>query len=302
MCQRNWRQYTASLVQRGSLNFFLNPDLIACLKEAQRPEGRNGRPSYTLQVTLIMLYMKVSFRLSYRACEGMARSMFEPHGVKVPSYVTLCRRITELTDHLAALSNRRPETVLVDSSGFKVLGEGEWKSKIHGRSYRRSWIKAHLAVDSRSNEIVDLILTPGSASDAKVGLELLRRTSAATKRILGDGAYDCEGFRLLAYEKAIEVLAPPPTHATLRAEPHLQARNDAVKIICALGGDKVAKRLWGKLTGYCHRVKVESAFSRLKRLFGERLFSRRFEAMNVELWLKAQLSNLWLKWATSEGF
>lgn len=302
MCQRNWTKYSASLVQRGSLSFFLSPDLISSLLEAQGAAGINGRPSFSLQITLLMLSMKVSFRLSYRACEGMARSLLEPHGVKVPSYVTLCRRIKDLDGQLPALSDGKAETILVDSSGFKVLGEGEWKAKMHGRSYRRSWVKAHIAVDSQSNEIVDLILSPNNVSDAQVGRNLLTRTSSRTKYILGDGAYDCERFRQIAYEKGIKDLVPPPTHAILRDEPHLERRNDALRIICGLGGDKVARRIWSKLTGYCHRVKVESAFSRLKRLFGERLFSRRFDAMQVELWLKARLSNLWLKWVGSKGF
>ena len=75
-------------------------------------------------------------------------------------------------------------------------------------------------------------------------------------------------------------------------------RNDALAIINSLGNDQLARSLWGRLTGYCHKVKGESAFSRLKRLFSESLYSRNTGAQLVELWLKALLSNIWLSWAS----
>lgn len=251
---------------------------------------------------MMMLYLKVSYKLSYRACEGMTKSLLKPHGIKVPSYVTLSRKMQMLSEFLLPLSTRRPETVLVDSSGFKVLGEGEWKTKIHGRSYKRTWVKAHISVDSRTNEIVDLLLTSNGVSDARMGIKLVERLSKQTKCLVGDGAYDSEKIRLAAYKRGVKVLAPPPEHARLRYEPHMEERSDSLRVIYGLGGDRMARKIWAKLTGYNHRVKVESAFSRLKRLFGERLFSRQFRAMNVELWFKALISNMWLKWGSIQGF
>jgi hypothetical protein len=297
MCQRNWRQYNASLVQRGSLTFFCHPDLVRSIKHASRAIGpKGGRPPYSAQLLLLLFLLKISYGLTYRSCEGMARSLLEPHSIAVPSYSTICRGIRRLTEILPRLSQRRPKTLLVDSSGFKITGEGEWKTKIHGKSYRRSWVKVHLLVDSDSNEIVDLLVTPCTDADSKVGSKLLYRITGTNKTILGDGAYDGRGFRKQAFQQGLHILAPPPKNAKLQNGAYLEARNDAIRIIASLGGDLIARRLWGKLTGYSHRAKVEGAFSRLKRLFGAGLFSRKSAAQATEVWMKALLSNLWLSW------
>lgn len=298
MCQRNWRQYNASLVQRGSLTFFCDPQVLRALRKSRSVKGTMGRPAYSPQLILILLLLKVTYGLTYRACEGMARHLFQPKGIQVPSYITLCRRMREFASNLPVLSKRRPKIALLDSSGFKIHGEGEWKVKVHGKSRRRSWVKVHLVVDSRSNEIVDLIVTPSNVSDAKTGLDLLKRVPRSVQTVYADGAYDGDHFRRLSMHKGINSVVPPPKNAVLRTEKHKANRNDALRIIKGFGGDAVARSLWGKLTGYSHRVKVESAFSRLKRLFGERLFSRRFDAIIVEVWMKALISNIWLNWAT----
>lgn len=296
MCQRNWRQYNASLVQRGSLSFFCHPGMIKTLKKACRQQKKGGRPPYSQQLILVLVLLKISYGLSYRGCQGMAVSLFAAHKIRIPSYSTICRGIKRLTNVLPRLTKRRPHTLLFDSSGFKVTGEGEWKTKVHGRSYRRSWLKVHLVVDSKTNEIVDLIVTSPSEADINVGLRLLKRISSAARQLFADGAYDGWRFRRHAYDQGIEAIVPPPTNAKLRAGRCLTTRNDAIRVIKGLGDDKSARQLWGKLTGYCHRVKVESAFSRLKRLFGAGVFSRGGAAQSVEVWLKALLSNIWLGW------
>lgn len=297
MCQRNWPKYNASLVQRGSLTFFCHPRLVRELKKAQKKAPNlTGRPGYSPQLITLLILLKISFGLTYRRCEGMALSLLGGHGIRIPSYATLCRRIGELSSLLPSLSRRRPKTLLIDSSGFKVSGEGEWKTKVHGRSYHRNWIKVHLVVDSKTNEVVDLIVTPNSTGDSTTGSELLERAQASVKLLYADGAYDGFAFRELANRKGIRAIIPPPSHAKVRHSPELEERNQALSIIEALGGDRTARRIWGRLTGYCHRVKVESAFSRLKRLFGHSIFSRRPEAQFVEIWLKAWLSNKWLNW------
>ena len=297
MCQRNWRKYNASLVQRGSLTFFCDPKVLRSLRRARKVQGATGRPAFHPQLILFLLLLKLAYRLSYRACEGMAQHLFGQHKIQVPSYSTLCRRMRTLSDQLPSLSKRRPNIALLDASGFKIEGEGEWTVKIHGKSKRRAWVKVHLSVDCRSGEVIDMIVTPSNVSDVRVGVQLLKRMPRTVKEIYADGAYDGDDFRRLAYEKDITPTVPPPKNAKLRTESHQASRNDALRVIQVLGGDRVARCLWGKLTGYCHRVKVESAFSRLKRLFGERLFSRRFDAITVEVWLKALLSNIWLGWS-----
>lgn len=298
MCQRNWSQYNRSLIQRGSLTFFCDKEVVKALKSVKQSCGiLGGRPAYPDQLILLLLLLKIAHNLTYRSCEGLARSIFSSHGITIPSYVTICRGMRRLARFLPRLSKRRPRIVLIDSSGFKVHGEGEWKTKVHGKSYRRKWMKVHLLVDSKTNEIIDIITDSPSKGDITGGLEFLEKLPSSVKTVLADGAYDGKRFRKKAYLADVEAVIPPPIDAKISEDHSLRERNEAVKIIAALGGDKLARKLWGKLVGYNHRVKVESAFSRLKRLFGESLFSRNILAQKAEVWLKALISNIWLNWA-----
>src|SRR5262249_57535505 len=85
----------------------------------------------------------------------------------VPSYSTLSRRAAELLIALGALPRSTPLHLVIDSSGFKVYGEGEWKVRQHGWSKRRTWRKLHLAVDEATGEIVAAVASePGTSDDA----------------------------------------------------------------------------------------------------------------------------------------
>ena len=196
---------------------------------------------------------------------------------------------------LPRLSNKRSKVRLIDSSGLKATGEGEWKRKVHGASYRRRWIKIHLVTDPKSGEIIDILVTLSSCADIDAGLVLLHRMPDYVKRVIGDGAYDGSRLRRTAYERGVSILAPPPCNAKLGIDGYQSERNEAIQIISALGGDRLAKTIWSKITGYSQRAAVESAFSRFKRLFGSSLFSRRHDAIAVEAHMKALLSNLWLQ-------
>lgn len=294
MCQRNWPQYNANLVQRGSLSFFCHPSVIREIKKLRKRQPTRGRPPYPNHLLLLLMLMKITYSLSYRSCEGMAISLFMPYGINVPSYSSICRGVRRLVSVLPRLSKRKPHTCLIDASGFKISGEGEWKTKVHGSSYRRSWLKVHLVVDSDTNEIVDLIVTDSSQGDVTVGKKLLKRLPKSVRVLFADGAYDGFDFRQQAYNDGIKAIVPPPSNAQINDLVYLEERNDALRIISGLGGDRVARCLWGKLVGYCNRVKAESAFSRLKRLFSGSVFSRNATSQIIEIWLKALLSNQWL--------
>ena len=120
---------------------------------------------------------------------------------------------------------------------------------------------------------MDLIVDPPTKGDITAGIEFIQRAPATSRKILADGAYDGQRFRKEAYARDIEAVVPPPDGAVEKRDIALSLRNEAVRMINALGGDLGSRRLWGKLTGYTERVKVEGAFSRLKRLFGEGVFS-----------------------------
>lgn len=106
-----------------------------------------------------------------------------------------------------------------------------------------------------------------------------------------DGAADSSWLYKLCWEEGIDLLTRPQKNARKRAEPWMDKRNDRLLEILGLGGDKIAKSIWGKLSGYSRRVTVESAIARWKRLYGGHLQSRCPANQNFEVKMKAHILN-----------
>ena len=179
MRRRNWQQYNKQLVQRGSLTFLVDPKLFKNHKKNRGP-GR-GRPvEYSLQLIQILLVVKIHYRLAYRALEGFAKlflSALLGH-IKIPTCSLICKRAAALESCLPQLSHRRPAVVILDATGMKVVGEGEWKVHVHGRGRPRKWLKVHVAVDQETQEIVAEVTTESSVSDGSMTEELLCQVKA----------------------------------------------------------------------------------------------------------------------------
>jgi len=289
MRARNWQQYNKTLVQRGSLTFLIDPKIIKTL--VPKPQKKRGRPmAFSDQLILILLTIKIHYKLPYRMLEGFTRFVLERlYKVKVPTYSLTCKRAKNLAAQLPKLSSRRPHTILVDATGIKVQGEGEWKVKVHGKGRPRKWLKLHVAIDERTQEIVGEISTEGSTDDGKAFPDLFRQTSRRVKTVIGDGAYDDQDVRTLIRKRGGRALIPPPSNAVCHGtDPE---RDRAVLDIRAFGGDKIAKSIWGKISGYSRRALVETTFSRYKKMFGERAFSRTWERLILENRLKCVLLN-----------
>ena len=108
--------------------------------------------------------------------EGFARFFFEQFKkTKVPTYSLTCKRAKGLSTKLPKLSSCRPKTVIVDATGIKVQGEGEWKVKVHGKGRPRKWIKLHVAIDERTQEIVGEISTEATVDDGKAFPKVARQ-------------------------------------------------------------------------------------------------------------------------------
>ena len=161
---RNWKQYNDALVRRGSLTLWVDQD------DAPRRGDIRGRPSggpsseYSDLAIECLLTLRAVYHLTLRATEGFARSLFELMGVDlpVPDYTTLCRRAATVRITLPKKADG-PLHLVLDSTGLKVYGEGEWKVRQHGYSKRRTWLKLHLAVDPRDAR------DPGGDGDASRG-------------------------------------------------------------------------------------------------------------------------------------
>ena len=290
MRARNWRQYNKSLVQRGSLTFLIDPQSMKSMVPKAK-KGR-GRPlEFFAQFIEMLLMIKIHFRLPYRQLDGFSRSLLEQmkHLAKVPTYSLICKRARQLALCLPKLSTRQPTTVIVDATGIKVQGEGEWKVKVHGKGRPRKWIKIHVAIDAKTQEVVGEITTEASVDDGKAFPVLIDQVPNRMQTVIGDGAYDDKEVRELIKKKGGKGLIPPPSNAVCHGtDPD---RDHAVLTIRGLGGDKLAKSIWGKLTGYSQRALVETTFSRHKKIFGDRFFSRTRERQKVESRLKCVILN-----------
>lgn len=291
MRERNWRQYNRELVQRGSLTFLIDPKLLKSCR--LKPKKKQiGRPiEFSDHLILILMMIKTHYRLAYRPLEGFAKDVLCRlyTWMASPTYSLICKRTRGLEKVLPRLSGRRPHTIIIDASGMKTVGEGEWKVKVHGRGAPRKWIKMHIGLDPKTQEIVSEMTTLSGCGDATMVGPLLDKSGKQVKVVVADGAYDRKKCRNTIKEKGSKGLIPPPKNGKFQGDGG--ERDEALFLIKCLGGDKQARSIWGKLTGYNRRVLVETAFSRFKRYYGDRVFSKVFEKQRFEISLKWYLLN-----------
>lgn len=142
---RNWGEYNRALVQRGSLTLWITEDVLQTWHPTA-PEGRRGHPrTYTDTAIETMATVQEIYHLGLRQTEGLLQSLGEilRLEVAIPDYSTLSRRRAALEITLPRTRGKEALHVVVDSTGVKVFGEGEWKVRQHGYTYRRTWRKVH---------------------------------------------------------------------------------------------------------------------------------------------------------------
>ena len=164
---RNWREYNAALVGRGSLTLWIEAD-IATWWLSKDTSGKPGASrTYSDKALEVCLSLRVLLRLPLRQCEGFVRSLLDMVGLSlpVPDYTTLSRRQKQLPVRLPVRPSPRARHLVLDSTGLKVFGEGEWKVKKHGKGKRRQWRKLHLSVDEATGEVLAVLTTEAEAAD-----------------------------------------------------------------------------------------------------------------------------------------
>ena len=134
----NWPAYNVALKQRGSLEVWFDPKM----DWFSLPSGRPGRPlRFSDRAIELCLTLKGLFHLPLRQVAGLVASLLRLAKLDwpVPDYTTLCRRQKTLLVDLGGRPSSGGLHLLVDSTGIKMMGEGEWKTRMHGASYRRQW-------------------------------------------------------------------------------------------------------------------------------------------------------------------
>ena len=176
---RNWSEYNQSLVKRGSITLWIDEEVLT--NWHPEPEGkrkRGGQVQYSDQAIEALLMLKAVYGLPYRQTIGFAQSILSLMAVdvRVPDYSLLCKRSQDLEVNLASNPTDEPKHIVLDSTGLKVYGEGEWKVRQHGYSKRRTWRKLHLSVDENTQELQAVVLSEAGVDDAEAGKQLLDET------------------------------------------------------------------------------------------------------------------------------
>src|SRR5690349_1524425 len=269
----NWPAYDASLRQRGSLTVWFTDEAIRAWRAEPRTT-RGGQPWYSPLAILTALTLRAVFRLGLRQTEGLIGSVLRLLGLDlaVPDHTTPSRRAATLEAPRPGPTGG-PLHLLVDSTGLKLGGPGEWLAEKHGTRTRRAWRKLHLGVDAGTGRIEAVELTTSEADDGSRVGPLLDQVEDPVASFTGDGAYDREDVYGAIAERHPEaaVVVPPRRDAVPSdaAETEPTRRDRHLRCIAERG------RLgWQKASGYDRRALAEAAVSRYKRVIGDALRSR----------------------------
>jgi IS5 family transposase len=288
---RNWKQYNDALVNRGSLTLWVDQASLQAWRY-QGPARRGAQFDYSDLAIQCLLTLRAVYHLTLRATEGFARSLFELMrlDLPVPDYTTLCRRSRTLTIDLPRKADG-PLHLILDSTGLKVYGEGEWKVRRHGYSKRRTWIKLHLAIDPKTHEIQAAMVTEPGVTDAEAVPDLLGQVENPIEAVGADGAFDQAEVYRECERRGAKAVIPPRRDAKIirhgnKPGPRL-ARDENLRRI-----RRVGRAAWKEESGYHRRSLGETAMFRMKTIFGGGVASRRPEQQAKEVGIRCRALNI----------
>jgi hypothetical protein len=189
---RNWREYNRALGQRGSLTLGFSAEVLTEWQNSEQT-GQRGHPrTYSDTAIVTRATLPELDHLGVRQTEGWEESLGEllHLEVPIPHYSTLSRRRATLEIELPRPRGKEALHVVVDSPGAKVFGEGEWKGRQHGYTYRRTWRTVPLGVEEASGEMVAAVVTTNNYSDSQLLPDLLAQVDEEIAQVSGDGGYD----------------------------------------------------------------------------------------------------------------
>jgi hypothetical protein len=288
---RNWSEYNAALRQRGSLTFWVSQEALDHWLSNEPP--KKGAPKTYSDIAIVsVLTMKSLFQLAGRQASGLMTSLFELMHVElpIPDHSTVSRRLGRLEIPLAILEPQQSRHVVIDSTGIKVYGEGEWKVRQHGVSKRRTWLKLHLAVDETTGEILAAVVSTNDWADSEILPELVEQIEDEIEQVSADGAYDTSDCYDTLTQRGAKPVIPPRKNAVIwqhgnrKAPPH--PRDENLRSIRRHGRKK-----WKRDTNYHRRSLSETAMFRQKVTFGGRVRSRKFDNQATELLCQCAMLN-----------
>ena len=209
----NWSHYDAAPAPAWQLTVWFTDEAIAAWRAEPRTT-RGGQPHYSALAITTALTLRSVFRLALRQTEGLIGSIIRllDLDLAIPDHTTLSRRAGTLA--LARMpSSGEPVHLLVDSTGLKLSGAGEWLVEKHGTGRRRSWRNLHIGVSADTGRIVAAALTPNDVDDSSQVGRLLDQIDNPIASFTGDGAYDQDGvYREVATRHpGVAIVSPEPS-------------------------------------------------------------------------------------------
>jgi hypothetical protein len=291
----NWAEYDAALRQRGSLTVWFSEEAIAAWRAEPRTT-RGGQPHYSVLAIRTALTLRTVFRLALRQTEGLIGSILRLLGLDlaVPDHSTLSRRAETLDVPKPCPRSAGPVHLLVDSTGLRLCGPGEWLIEKHGTRRRRSWRKLHIGVDADTGQILASELTSSDVDDGSQVEPLLDQITGQLASFIGDGAYDQTGVydTVAKRHPEADVIVPPRSTAVLSEDGKTAPtqRDRHLQSIAEHG-----RMGWQTRSGYTRRALVEAAISRLKRVIGDALRSRTDQRRATEVAIAVRALNRMLE-------
>jgi transposase len=294
----DWPSYNRSLVRRGEILFSYD-FLDTWGYELERMnEGKKGKPfTFPDSFILVIGYIRYSFHLPYRQTEGIIKATRKRLPANPPSYGQICKRINRLNIEIKRdkLDDDNDDIIVsIDSTGIKVTNRGQWMDEKWNTQNRKGYLKIHVAVDIKTKEILALEVTDEKVHDGRMLKKLVdhvldssssESNMTKVKSVLADGAYDSNNNFQYLENKRIK------PGIKVRKNSIISCKNNSFRNKQVIPQSKDFLK-WKKKRKYGCRWIAETAFSSIKRTFGEQVSATRFQNMVKEIMIKVLLYNL----------
>ena len=287
----NWPEYDQALRDRGDITLWLSQEAIDTWI-APKTGKRGGQTVYSNIAIETALTLRLLFHLPLRQTEGFLRSVLTLMELVLPcpDHTTLSRRhATVVIRQQVDRAPQGPMSLIVDSSGLKVCGQGEWHTQKHGEKKRKRWKKLHIGVDDQG-WIIASAMTDSHEQDPSQVSVLLAQVDREIERFISYGIYDQEPVyaAVKAHSPSASVIIPPLKYAVLSP---LSATSPTQRDRHIAATESEGRFAWKRTSGYYDQAHAENAFSRYKRTFGGQLRAKRDESQEREASLACALLN-----------
>jgi IS5 family transposase len=265
------------------LTLWVTPEVLDGWQAVRRTTP-GGQSSYSGLAIETGMMLRLAFHLALRQAEGLMASIFVLLDVPLstPDHSTLSRRARTMESiSKGCLLPDGPIHLLIDSTGLKVFGAGEWLQEKHGAKARRTWKKLHLAVDADTGMIMASTLTGNDVGDRSQVAPLLDPIEATIASVTADGAYDgMPTYDVVAgHGEDVRVIIRPHVTAVLSADAKRNPSQRDQHILSIAARRKLG---WQEETDYGRRALVETAMGRYQAIIGPRLGARSRSGQKAE--------------------